>query len=47
MNTIDYKQKYEKYKNKYLLLKNQIGGYNYGIGSYFFFIRQKDEESLK
>jgi hypothetical protein len=47
MNTIDYKEKYEKYKNKYLLLKNQIGGYKYIAGTYLFFIRQEDEERVK
>ena len=46
MNTIDFKEKYEKYKNKYILLKNQIGGYLYPVGTYFFFIRKNDEEKL-
>lgn len=27
---IDYKEKYKKYKKKYILLKNQIGGFIIG-----------------
>jgi len=47
MNTIDYKQKYLKYKNKYLELKaieksakldSQTGGFAYAPGEYVFFI---------
>jgi len=47
MSSIDYKQKYLKYKNKYLELKalddssklnNQTGGFAYAPGEYVFFI---------
>ena len=52
MDSIDYKQKYLKYKNKYLELKtqqemlnqqellNQTGGFVYAPGKYLFFIPQ-------
>lgn len=50
MNSSDYKQKYIKYKNKYLELKAseeqkqkqiQSGGYMYSSGEYIFFIPEK------
>ena len=46
MNSIDYKQKYLKYKNKYIELKVQeqkiqSGGHMYSSGEYLFFIPEK------
>jgi hypothetical protein len=53
MNSVDYKQKYLKYKNKYLELKAleesklnlQTGGVVYSPGDYVFFIPE-DKQSL-
>lgn len=49
MNAVDYKEKYLKYKNKYIELKTQqeqknIGGFMYAPGEYIFFIPESKKQ---